>query len=342
MRIFVIGGTGFISSSLVRQLLHAGHDVTIFTRGMTSPSFVDHPGLTIATGDRRDRASLENAAREGASKGRFDAVYDMIAYRPEETRLAIEAFRDRADRFIHCSTISVYMVSDDVTCPITEDQDKAPLMDFWPRNPFGMEYGIHKRECEDLLWDAHEKGWHDVAMLRPPYVSGPGDPTIRDFFWIERILDGGPLLVPGMGKSEFQLVYVEDVGRAFASLLEHPEASSGRAYNVTDEEVITLNGYLRRIARLLGREENLELVHIPQDEFDELSFSTYPNADVFPFNTRRDAVFSLDRIKQDLGYESTPIDQWMRVMVEWYLVQEDLESHGYENRGKELAFLASR
>lgn len=337
MRVFIIGGTGFISGALVRRLLEAGHEVTTFTRGRASPPVAaDHPRLLTRTGDRHHRSSLE-AAADGEP---FDAVYDMIAYSPDESKMAIDVFRGRTERFIHCSTISVYMVSNDVDCPITEDQDKRRVMDYWPRNPFGMDYGINKRKCEDVLWEAHRKGWHDVSMLRPPYVAGPEDPTIRDYFWIERILDGGPLLVPGEGEDEFQLVYVEDVGRAFASLLDHPE-SSGKAYNVADEEIVTLNGYLQRVAKLLDRERDLELVHVPQDEFDKLSFSTYPGADVFPYNTRRCATFSLERIKEDLGYGSTPFDEWMRATVDWYREQTGLRSHGYEYRRDELSYIAS-
>lgn len=41
MRTFVIGGTRFFGKHLVYQLLGAGHDVTIITRGQTAQPFGD-------------------------------------------------------------------------------------------------------------------------------------------------------------------------------------------------------------------------------------------------------------------------------------------------------------
>lgn len=331
MNILIVGGTGFISGALVRLLLEAGHDVTTFTRGTTPNPMRGHARLDEVHGDRHDRAALQRAV-DGRT---FDVVYDMVAYTADESSRAVDVFRGRIGRFVHCSTISVYMVSDAVTCPITEDQDHGPLMDYWPRNPFGMQYGVDKRGCEDVLWAAHDAVHFPVTMLRPTFVSGPGDPAIRDYFWIERILDGGPLLVPGSGRYRFQQVYVADVARAFAAVLDHP-ASIGRAYNVAAEEVFTLDEYLHALGRLLGREP--ALVHVDQERFDALPLSTHPRGDVFPFNTRRDAVFSLDRIRQDLGYRSTPFDDWMRETIDWYRDAYDGHSLGYERRAEEVAF----
>jgi nucleoside-diphosphate-sugar epimerase len=247
--------------------------------------------------------------------------------------------RGKIGRFIHCSTISVYMVSSQVECPITEDQHKRPVMDFWARNPFGMEYGMKKRECEDVLWNAHDEKKFPVSMLRPTFVSGPGDPTKRDYFWVERILDGHPLIVPGTGEFSFQQVFVEDVARAFVSLLDHP-SSVGKAYNVASEESYTLNEYLAMIAGMLHR--TLDVVRVNQETFEELPFSRHRGGDVFPFNVQRTALFSLDRIKADLGYRSTPFHLWMPQTISWFASRTGQHSVGYERRGEEVEFIRQR
>lgn len=332
MKVLVIGGTGFISGALVQLLASEGHEVSLFTRGLTKPTKPIPERVHTLTGDRRSFASLQKHA---AGKN-FDAVFDMVAYTPEESAAAAKIFAGNVGRFIHCSTISVYMVSHDVLCPITEDQDRRPLMEFFPQNPFGMEYGINKRLCEEALWKAHDERRFPVSMLRPTFVCGPHDPARRDLFWIERILDGKPLLIPGSGDHAFQSVFVEDVAHAFLSLLECPQ-SIGRAYNIAGEEIFSLNEYLRRLGRLLEREP--ELIHVDQEVFDRDPLGVHPQGDVFPFNTRRTAVFSLELIKRDLGYHSTPFDEWMELTVNQYGKKNRGRSVGYERRDEEIRFL---
>jgi dTDP-glucose 4,6-dehydratase len=332
MNILIIGGTGFISSSLVEKLLLSGNKVIIFTRGRSKKKFEEYPNLIYETGDRNDESKL----KEILSKYKIDVVYDMIAYHPEESELMVNIFKGRIFRFIHCSTISVYMISDNVQCPVTEDQDKREVMEYWERNPFGMSYGINKRKCEDVLWKAHDKTDFPVSIIRPTFVCGPGDPSKRDFFWIERINDERPLLVPGCGDFAFQNVYVEDVAEAFHNLLNF-EASIGEAYNVAAEEIFSLNDYIKAVSKLLSK--NPELVHIDQEVFDELSFSQNPYGDVFPFNTRRTTVFSLEKIKRDLNYKSTPFQVWMRKTIDWYLNEVKEHSLGYDKRDEELKII---
>lgn len=329
MNILVIGGTGFISSALVQRLLDAGHSVTIFNRGRRALPFIGAERLEVIRGDRSVKGAFERQLR-----GRvFDAVYDMIAYSGAESEVAASFFHGKTGRFIHCSTVSVYMVSTDVRCPITEDQARAPLMEYWPGNPFGMEYGISKRKCEEVLWNAHDEKLLPVTVLRPTFVSGPGDPTRRDYFWMQRIADGGPLLIPGTGEYRFQQVFIRDVALAFASVLDHRD-SIGHAYNVAGEEEFSLLEYLRTLASMMGK--NPVIVSVPQEQFDQLSFSSNPAGDVFPFNTRCTAIFSLDAIQRDLEYRSTPFRQWMAKTILWWTELERGPSMGYDRRAEEI------
>jgi nucleoside-diphosphate-sugar epimerase len=331
MKTLVIGGTGFISSALARQLLAQGHTVSLVTRGRTVPP----RGCECLIADRSNASQLAAAV----AGRRFDAVFDMIAYDPEASRSAARIFRGTTGRFIHCSTVSVYMVSYHVHCPITEDQCLAPLMADWPRNPFGMEYGVKKRQCEAVLWKSHDPQLFPVTMLRPTFVSGPRDSAKRDWFWIQRLLDGRPILVPGSGDCAFQEVYVEDVARMFVGLLDSTE-SVGKAYNIAAEEVFSLNDYLRTLGALLGRSP--DLVHIPQDEFDRLPMSSSEEGDVFPFNVRRSSVFSLAQIKHDLGYRSTPWAQWMQETIEWWHAPGRGDSNGWSHRAEEIHYATER
>lgn len=332
MNILIIGGTGFISGTLVKKLLAKGNTITAFVRGKTEIKLSTTENLHYIFGDRNKDLSIAQTL----SGKHFDAVYDMIAYKPEESLSAVKMFRNKIGRFIHCSTASVYMVSDEVKIPITEDQDKLPLMKNFPRNPFGMDYGINKRKCEEVLWGYHNEKSFPVSMIRPTFVSGPEDPAKRDFFWIERISDGNPLLLPGDGEYKFQQLFIEDAAEAFANIIE-TSVSIGEVYNAASEVVFTLNQYLNRLSDLMGKKT--EKYYVDQKTFDELEFSYSNDGDVFPFNTRRDAVFSLEKIKRELNYRSTPFDAWMQKTIYWFMNKYNGHSTGYSNRYKELELI---
>jgi nucleoside-diphosphate-sugar epimerase len=153
------------------------------------------------------------------------------------------------------------------------------------------------------------------------------------------LLDGRPILVPGSGDCTFQEVYVEDVARMFVRLLDSPE-SVGKAYNIAAEEVLSLNEYLRALAALLGR--NPDVVHIPQDAFEGLSISSSEAGDVFPFNVRRSSVFSLQLIKHDLGYRSTPWEEWMQETIAWWCAPGRCDSNGWSHRAEEIQHALQR
>jgi len=334
MNILIFGGTGFISSRIAQKLLSKGHKLTLLNRGKTKNELPNHPNLSFAFGDRNDTKILSGLA----AKQKFDIVYDMIAYDEKDSKTAIDAFKNRIGRFIHCSTISVYMLAKEVKLPVTEDQINLPLMNEFKRSPFGWDYGINKIKCENVLWKNHDEKSFPVSMLRPTYVSGPKDPARRDWFWIERILDEHPLLVPGDGNFRFQQVYIEDTADAFCKVIE-TDKSIGEAYNIAGDEAFTLNDYLSRLMKLLNK--STEIYHLDQREFDNLEISYSPEGDVFTFNTRRDTVFSLQKIKEHIGYITTPFDDHMKTTIDWFLNEHKRHSAGYARRDEEIKIINS-
>lgn len=334
MNILIIGGTGFISGRLSEKLLLRGHKLTLLNRGNTKTELRGKQNLSFVYGDRNDKRILS----ELVSKKKFDVVYDMIAYDEKDSQTAIDIFKNKIGRFIHCSTISVYMLQQDVRIPVTEDQINLELMKEFKRSPFGWDYGINKIKCENVLWKNHDDKSFPMSMLRPTYVSGPKDPARRDWFWIDRIIDGKPLLIPGDGNFRFQQVYIEDAAEAFCKIIE-TDKSIGEAYNVAGDESFTLNEYLSQLMKLLNKKS--DVFHIDQKEFDNLELSYSNEGDVFTFNTRRDAVFSLEKIKDHLGYSSTPFDEYMKTTIDWFQNECKNHSTGYSRRDEETNIINS-
>jgi 2'-hydroxyisoflavone reductase len=187
MRILVLGGTRFVGRAVVDAALAAGHEVTLFNRGITGPSL--YPAAETVIGDRtRDLSVLRGR--------RFDAVFDTAGYDPAVVALSVSALRDTVDRYVFVSTVSVYA---DQSVPASEGSDL--LAD--------QTYGGRKAACERVVREA----FGGRALIpRPGLIVGPHDATERFLYWPRRIARGGQVLAPGDPADPVQWVDVRDLG----------------------------------------------------------------------------------------------------------------------------------
>ena len=112
MKIGIVGGTGNISTAIVRLLLQRGHDVVCFNRGQAG---APPAGARVLHGDRHATAAFEQAMQ--AEK--FDAAIDMLCFNAVDAASSRRAFRG-VGMLAHCSTVCTYGVQSD-WLPVTED-----------------------------------------------------------------------------------------------------------------------------------------------------------------------------------------------------------------------------
>lgn len=101
--ILVIGGTRFIGKLLVQRLLHAGHRVTIATRGYAPDPFGQR--IERIRVDRRNETAMRNAF---AGREPWDIVFDQMCYNPLDAAIAVRTFAGRTRRYVMTSTIDAY------------------------------------------------------------------------------------------------------------------------------------------------------------------------------------------------------------------------------------------
>lgn len=244
MRVCIVGGTGNISTSIVRLLLELGHDVTVFNRGQRTAL----PGVRVIVGDRQDREAFE--ARMQAEQ--FDAAIDMISFTREDAASSLRAFRD-VGHFIHCSTVCTYGVHYD-WLPATEDHPLRPISD----------YGRNKVAADNLLLEAYYRDGFPVTIIKPSSTFGPQMGLLRqvawDLSWIDRVRKGKPLLVCGDGLALHQFLYVDDAAPAFVYALGRSR-TFGQIYNMVRTGFTSWVDYHQTAMRVLGRE--IDLVGAP-------------------------------------------------------------------------------
>lgn len=307
MRCLVIGGTGFIGAAACKELMRRGMETIAGGRTPTPyGTFTSHLAF-----DRRDPEQLVSALE----RARPDVVVDLAAYQPAEMAEVVRRFP--GERYIFVSTGSVYPNLEGR--PARED-DFRPLDGDLPEGP--LDYADGKRWCETVL--ARSPGFPAV-VLRPPAVVGADDHTLRIAGYLQRVEDGGPLLVPAESyERQLGLAWSRDVGYACA-LASDPRRKLAGAYNVAFAGV-SLRELLEAIGRGLGRA--IRLAPVPFAQLPE-------GASPYGPDPRRPAGQEIARARADLGFEPSMLEDALAETLAWYLVKRP--SHpGYAGRAREL------
>lgn len=329
MRVLVIGGTRFFGYHIVKKLLADGHEVTLFNRGQTP----DDLGTQVRRikGDRNDRQDFFQKLGEE----KFDVVVDMIAFQAEDRQSAVETFTGNIGHFFHISTGSVYIVTKDFPCPLHEEDFDREIFPKPEKNEEWWLYGYHKRKCEEVLRQAYEKHGFPVTILRLPIVMGERDYTLRAYYYFLRLEDGKPMILPDGGLNAFTHIYQDDIVQTVSANLLNAGAY-GQAYNLAQQEILTLRAFVLAAARVLDRQP--DLVDIPTDvletSFLGISFS--------PFSARKPFILSTEKARRDLNFSLTPFETWLRKTILWF--REEYKGgppDNYRSREREVA-LASQ
>ena len=305
MTVLIIGGTRFLGYHLTRRLIGDGHEVTLFNWGEMPDDFGD--SVKRIKGDRSDRKGFGKALA-GTS---FDAAVDMIAYQADDSRSAVETFRGRIGHYIQIGSAAVYVVTRDYPCPLREEDDDRPLAPR-PGGDAGLwEYGVGKRDCEEVLREAHARDRFPATVIRPPIIVGERDHTLRAYSYFLRLRDGNPIVLPDGGQNVMSLVYQDDIVRAIAANLGNP-VSFGRAYNLAQPRTLNLKEWLERAARVVGTSP--DFVSIPYEVLRKAGWK----ASASPFFNRRPLVLDTRRAETELGFRATDVETWLERTIRWF------------------------
>jgi nucleoside-diphosphate-sugar epimerase len=304
MNVLVIGGTGFLSSAIVRQLLEAGHEVTIFTRGQRAVP----EGVKVITGDRREHAGFA----ERLAGSRYDAVVDCICYRLEDGEADVRAFADSGAHLLMISTDFVY--GPERTLPMNEET---------PRRAMNV-YGRGKVDCEEALFAACREGRLAATVLRPPHIMGPGSQLGsgslqgRDPMLLDRLRQGAPVILLDDGALLLEPVVHDDVGRACVAALGKPQ-TFGEAYNVAGPDVVTTRRYYELIASALGA--GLHTHSLPASVY----VAAMPEKAPFAYHR----TYDVSKLERDTGYRpATDVQYAIFSMIDW--LQANEQARPYE------------
>jgi len=327
MDILIIGGTRNLGNDMVALLRAAGHRLTVLNRGLTRDELPEDVERLRA--DRTDVASLTSAVR-----GRqFDAVIDNALYKQAEAETVIGLFDGRIGQYVFLSSGQVYLVREGIERPFREQDYDGRLMPAPKINTFGYEewlYGVDKRQVEDTLSEAHHRLGFPATSLRLPMVNSERDHFSRLYAYVLRLQDGGPILAPSTPNFRLRHVYGQDVARACARIVE-TGLGKGQAYNISQEETITLDEFVALLADIL-EVEHFEIIRLRRDLLEANGFLP----DCSPFSERWMSELDNSRSKTELGIEYTPLQTYLERIVDHYTRNPPPRPAGYRRRRAEL------
>lgn len=238
MNVFLTGGTGFVGSEVLRQLVAAGHAVRCLVRAGSEGKLAVREGVEIRHGDVTEPETLEGALdgcesvvhlvgiiREFPGKG---VTFKKLHF--EATRNMVEAAEIQGvKRYLQMSANG------------TRENATSP-------------YHQTKWQAEAAV-RASSLDW---TIFRPSLIFGPGDAFVNMLAELMHKLPVMPVI--GDGRYRMSPVAVEDVAASFVKALTLPE-TVGRTFHCCGPQSHSYDEVLDLIGAALGKKHVPKLHH---------------------------------------------------------------------------------
>lgn len=253
MKALFIGGTGTISSAIIRRLAEdKAWEVWIINRGNRKDTVPANVHQIVC--DIHD----EEAAKKAVEGMRFDCVCDFIAFHVSDVERDYRLFKDMTKQYIFTSSASAYN-KPAASYVITEGTTLA--------NPY-WQYSRDKIACEEYLMERYREDGFPVTIVRPSHTyderSIPMGVHGNKGSWqvVKRMMEGKPVIIHGDGESLWTLTFNTDFAIGYTALMGNRHAI-GEAFQITGDETLTWNQIYQTIADALGVE--LKAYHVSSE-----------------------------------------------------------------------------
>ena len=279
MHYLVTGGSGFIGSAIVRELISLGHDVTVLdnnSRGSVSRLADVLEQIKFVDGDIRSREKLIKAM-DGVDSVIHLAYVNGTEFFYSQPELVLDiAIRGMLNVIDVCRE---YGVKDLVLASSSEAYQTPPIIPTPENVPLTVpdvmnarySYGGGKLACELMAINYGRNHFDRVTIFRPHNVYGPNmgwEHVLPQFVTraiksIE-ITPSGPINFPiqGDGSQTRSFVYIDDFVSGVMCQIKHGEHLS--IYNIGNPEEISIRNVVYEVFKIFGRE--VQIVEGPLTE----------------------------------------------------------------------------
>ncbi len=240
MKILITGGSGFIGTRLIDDLLKEGHSIRIYDKVIS----VKYPDLCIVN-DVRNKEALIDATKD------YDIIYNLAAEHADDVtpkslyadvniggaeNVVLAAKANNIKHIIFTSSVAIYGLN-------RGEPDES-----FSAQPFN-EYGRTKYEAEKIFLK-----WHDgnenysLTIVRPAVIFGENNRG--NVYNLINQIKNGKFLMVGKGENKKSMGYVGNIS-AFLTFCVNTNKGM-RIYNFAGKPDLTSNEIIEIIRTSLG------------------------------------------------------------------------------------------
>lgn len=323
--VIVIGGSGFIGTYLVEELINDKYDVLVTGRNKGIKKHYEEKGVKFLEFDLTNEEDYDKLPKDNIEgvillAGMLPAnvecedLEDYFKVNVLGTIKVLEYCRkNNIKKVISTTSYADVRNSWNSEVALTEDE---------PRNFMftgdHAVYVISKNAASDVMEYYNQTYGMECSIFRLPPVYGVGPHStiyvngklyktgIQTF--IDNAIEGKSIEIWGNPEIKRDIVYVKDVAKAFVYALNSDEVKG--LYNITAGTQVTLKEQAEVVIKLFSEENNKsEIVYRPEKKNNTPSF-----------------LFDISKAKKDFGYEPKYIP-FEKMMIDY---KEELESKRFD------------
>ena len=257
MKVAVIGGSGFLGSSVADELTQRGQEVLILDKS---------PSSWLQENQKFNQVDILNFDSVNENLRNLDYVYHFAGIadigeskeKPIETlklnilgaaNVAEACIKNSVKRLVFASSLYVF-------------------------NKKGSFYGTTKRAAELLIKNYHDEFNLDFNFLRYGSLYGPRSQRWNGINrYVDEVMTSGKLTYPGDGNEIREYIHVNDAARLSVDILE--DEFRNQALTISGTQTLSSSELIKMIFEISGKEEKVEMIGSAGDDHYKITPYSY-------------------------------------------------------------------